>query len=110
MHTQYHRWPWTVDQAYVTFVMLDTMIAPERIEYFDRLSETDLAFIGHSDCSIHEMFFATSDILTNIFLINAGHFYTKSDILIVNKAEMFIKAQLKLVKITSKMLSKIFHH
>ncbi len=57
--------------------------------------------------SVHERFFATSDILTNIFLINAGHFYITSDFLTMNKAEMFIKAQLKLVKMTSRMLPNV---
>ncbi len=57
--------------------------------------------------SLHEKFFATSDMLTNIFLINTGHFYTMSDFLTMNKAEMFIKAQLKLVKMTSRMLPNV---
>ncbi len=58
-------------------------------------------------CSVHETFFATSDISTNIFLIKAGHFYTTSDFLTMNKAEMFINAQVKLVKMTSRMLTNI---
>ncbi len=57
--------------------------------------------------SVHKMFFATSEVLTNIFLIKAGHFYTTSDFLTMNKTEMFIKAKLKLVKITSRMLPNV---
>ncbi len=43
--------------------------------------------------------------MTNIFLINDGHFCTMLDMLTINKAEVFINAQLKPVKLTSRMLS-----
>ncbi len=43
----------------------------------------------------------------HFFLINAEHFYTMSDFLIMNKAEMYIKAQMKLVKMTSRMLPNV---
>ncbi len=33
----------------------------------------------HARTSVHKMFFTTSDILTNFFLINAEHFCTMSD-------------------------------
>ncbi len=52
-------------------------------------------------------FFTTSDIPTNIFLINAGYFCTTLDMLTINKPELFIKVQLKLVKLTSRMLPYI---
>ncbi len=42
--------------------------------------------------SVHERFLTTSDILTNIFLINAGHFCTRSEMLTINKAEVFLQS------------------
>ncbi len=49
------------------------------------------------------MIFTTLDILADGFLVKAGHFWT-SDMSKMSKAGMFIKAQLKTVKMTSRML------
>ncbi len=57
--------------------------------------------------SVHKTFFTTSDILTNIFLINAEHFCTTLGMLNIKKGKVLIKVQLKLVKMTSRMLSTI---
>ncbi len=70
------------------------------------LIQNDLKSYPCTD-SVYKMFFTTSDILTNIFLINAGHFCTRLDMLIINKAEVFSKAQLKMVKLTSRMLAYV---
>ncbi len=49
--------------------------------------------------SVHKRFLTTSDILTNIFFNQHWtFFYTTYDFVTTNKAEMFTKAQLKLVK------------
>ncbi len=52
---------------------------------------------------VNERFFTTLDILTNVFLNSARQFFTMVDILTMNKAQLFIKAQLKPVKITSRI-------
>ncbi len=49
----------------------------------------------------------------NAFSNNAGHFFTPWNMLTINKAELFIKAQLKPVKMTKRMLPNkcnFFYH
>ncbi len=54
-----------------------------------------------------KVFFYKSDILTNIFIINTRYFFTILDMLTMRKVKVFIKAQLKLVKMTSGILTNV---